>query len=524
MSSLLPFSRLLTSLFLVVAMACGARGATPVAPATGGRYITVGSTSEKFNYAWNPKVNYANWASTDENTVYTGDVLVFNYPAYSDEVYKFDDITAFQRCQFWKATKVCSDTDGEAGCTVRVDTPGLALFASGMIARCTWNSKLNISVVQRGTPRNVYVGKIMPGYTYQWNPAVNFTDWAATTTIYVGDSLVFKYPDGLDEVYKVPTQADYDACDVKNFEMMHTQSVKPSPFYAVPLSPSPALSRSPFFSPLPRVAASISAIMAGLPSAQFSPPSAGGLPRPVREAERISPSAIALEIENPPSFPTVAGEAATNGATSTCTDRDAEAGPSAKVAAPPAFSSAAADIYRDEAGGGGTEILPAEAGARGAAGGGASSGAEGGNGGGRGNGEQDSESNLPLDDDMEDDLSLITLQRHDDTRRPARLKRFCSQILSPVASPTTGIAAWMRELGRVFGWPLLGVVMVTYGINQGYASSLTDLSLSYYWKDVQHLQPAAAQFYMVRDVTWRDMALRGLTWHYVALRGMMWRG
>ncbi|CAI5500013.1 unnamed protein product [Closterium sp. Naga37s-1] len=97
MSSLLPFSRLLTSLFLVVAMACGARGATPVAPATGGRYITVGSTSEKFNYAWNPKVNYANWASTDENTVYTGDVLVFNYPAYSDEVYKFDDITAFQR-------------------------------------------------------------------------------------------------------------------------------------------------------------------------------------------------------------------------------------------------------------------------------------------------------------------------------------------------------------------------------------------------------------------------------------------
>ncbi|CAI5500012.1 unnamed protein product [Closterium sp. Naga37s-1] len=273
--------------------------------------------------------------------------------------------------------------------------------------------------------------------------------------------------------------------------------------------------------------------MAGLPSAQFSPPSAGGLPRPVREAERISPSAIALEIENPPSFPTVAGEAATNGATSTYTDRDAEAGPSAKVAAPPAFSSAAADIYRDEAGGGGTEILPAEAGARGAAGGGASSGAEGGNGGGRGNGEQDSESNLPLDDDVEDDLSLITLQRHDDTRRPARLKRFCSQLLSPVASPTTGIAAWMRELGRVFGWPLLGVVMVTYGINQGYASSLTDLSLSYYWKDVQHLQPAAAQFYMsFVGIPWDVKPLYGMItdtfpilgfqrWPYIALSGVI---
>ncbi|GJP41334.1 hypothetical protein CLOM_g996 [Closterium sp. NIES-68] len=201
-------------------MACGARGRTPVVPAEGGRYVTVGSTSEKFNYAWNPKVNYATWATTDENTVYTGDVLVFNYPAYSDEIYKFDDEAAFQRCQFWRATKVCSDTDGEAGCTVRVDTAGTALFASGMIARCTWNSRLNITVVQRGTPRNVYVGKLMPGYTYPWNPAVNFTEWAATTTIYVGDSLVFKYPSGLDEVYKVPTQADYDSCDVRNYEMM----------------------------------------------------------------------------------------------------------------------------------------------------------------------------------------------------------------------------------------------------------------------------------------------------------------
>ncbi|CAI5961181.1 unnamed protein product [Closterium sp. NIES-64] len=252
--------------------------------------------------------------------------------------------------------------------------------------------------------------------------------------------------------------------------------------------------------------------MAGLPSAQLSPPSASGLPRPVREVERISPSAIALEIENPPSFPTVAGEAATNGGTSTYTDRDAEAGPSAKAAAPPAFSSAAADIYRDETGGGGAEILPADEGARGAAGGGVGSGAVRGTGGGRENGEQDSESNLSLDDDVEDDLSLITLQRHADTRRPARLKRFCSQFLSPVASPITGIAAWMRELGRVFGWPLLGVVMVTYGINQGYASSLTDLSLSYYWKDVQHLQPAAAQFYM---------SFVGIPWDVKPLYGMI---
>ncbi|CAI5474035.1 unnamed protein product [Closterium sp. Yama58-4] len=464
-----------------------------------------------------PGVNYADWASTEDNTVYTGDVLVFNYPAYSDEVYLFSDPVAFQRCQFWKATKVCSDTDGEAGCTVRIDTPGVALFASGMIARCTWNSKLNVTVIQRGTPRNVYVGKIMPGYTYPWNPAVNYTDWAATTTVYIGDSLVFKYPDGLDEVYKVPTQADYDACEVRNYE-----TILP-----------PVLTQSPFFSPLPRVASSNSAAMAGVPSAQLSPRSASGPPHPVREAERISPSAISLDIENPRSFPTNAGKAATDGATCAYSGSGGEAGPSAKAAAPPAFSSAAADIYRDEAGVGGTEILPAEAGARGTAGGGASSGAEAGAAGGKGNGELNGESNPPLDDDVEDDLSLLTLQRPPPTTRSARLKRICGRLLSAVASPITGIAAWMRDLGRVFGWPLLGVVMVAYGINQGYGSSLMGLSLSYYWKDVQHLQPAAAQFYMsFVGIPWDVKPLYGMItdtfpilgfqrWPYIALSGII---
>ena len=49
---------------------------------------------------------------------------------------------------------------------------------------------------------------------------------------------------------------------------------------------------------------------------------------------------------------------------------------------------------------------------------------------------------------------------------------------------------------------MLLVVTVTYGISQGYASSLSALALSYYWKDVKKLQPAQTQFYMVGD--WVD--------------------
>ena len=55
---------------------------------------------------------------------------------------------------------------------------------------------------------------------------------------------------------------------------------------------------------------------------------------------------------------------------------------------------------------------------------------------------------------------------------------------------------------------MLLVVTVTYGISQGYASSLSALALSYYWKDVKKLQPAQTQFYMVR-------ALRGWVGEWV---------
>ncbi|GJP41339.1 hypothetical protein CLOM_g999 [Closterium sp. NIES-68] len=288
--------------------------------------------------------------------------------------------------------------------------------------------------------------------------------------------------------------------------------------------------------------------MTGLPPSQSFPRSAVGSPAcpadahslrgSPRGAEKasspIGATAISLEIEDPRGFPAAAGDGRVDGATRAYAERGGEAGLSAGVAAPLAFSSAApADIYRDEAGGGGIGLLTAEEGARGTSVGGALGGAGGATSGGRGDGEQDGGADFPPDDDVEDDLALITLQRQTPSRKPTLLSGFCGQILSPVTSPITGIAAWMRELGRVFGWPLLGVVMVTYGINQGYASSLTDLSLSYYWKDVQHLQPAAAQFYMsFVGIPWDVKPLYGMItdtfpilgfqrWPYIALSGII---
>eukprot|EP00475_Leptophrys_vorax_P012920 TRINITY_DN19298_c0_g1_i1.p1 TRINITY_DN19298_c0_g1~~TRINITY_DN19298_c0_g1_i1.p1 ORF type:complete len:278 (-),score=10.87 TRINITY_DN19298_c0_g1_i1:476-1309(-) len=212
----LPPAATLTLAVTVTGLLAALTATAVVMPTDGGRYVTVGATSTKFNYEWNPRTDMAAWAAKSTNKIYAGDVLVFNYPENSDELWQFADIDSYNSCNYAKARRVCSDKDGAVGCNLLVQA-GQLLLASGMIARCTYKAKLNVTVATRLGPKQVLVGEATGAYTYPWNQAVNYTQWLNKTKIYEGDSLVFKYDVGKDEVYVVPTQADYDACDVRNY-------------------------------------------------------------------------------------------------------------------------------------------------------------------------------------------------------------------------------------------------------------------------------------------------------------------
>ncbi|GJP71659.1 hypothetical protein CLOP_g2472 [Closterium sp. NIES-67] len=199
-------------LFLLFPAALVARAASAdVVPLEGRRYVRVGATDPKFNYGWNPKVNFTAWAEDPANRVYEGDVLVFYYPTGADEVYRFSSLADMQRCAYPKATRVCRDVDGAAGCKV-LASAGTALYASGMAARCNTSMQVAVEVAVASGPRDIVVGYPTGDFSWPWNPAVNYTDWLLNNTLYSGDVLYFKYAAHMDEVYIVPTQADYDAC------------------------------------------------------------------------------------------------------------------------------------------------------------------------------------------------------------------------------------------------------------------------------------------------------------------------
>ncbi|KAH7307156.1 hypothetical protein KP509_22G048500 [Ceratopteris richardii] len=52
---------------------------------------------------------------------------------------------------------------------------------------------------------------------------------------------------------------------------------------------------------------------------------------------------------------------------------------------------------------------------------------------------------------------------------------------------------WLKTLQEAFGAPFMAVIIIVYGISQGYVGTVRNLATNYYWKDVQKLQPAASQ-------------------------------
>nr|XP_043616493.1 probable folate-biopterin transporter 3 [Erigeron canadensis] len=70
---------------------------------------------------------------------------------------------------------------------------------------------------------------------------------------------------------------------------------------------------------------------------------------------------------------------------------------------------------------------------------------------------------------------------------------------------------WFRMLSEELSWRFVLAVVIVYGINQGTSIGLYKVSVQYYMKDVQKLQPSEAQFYSgIIQIPWLIKPLWGL--------------
>lgn len=71
--------------------------------------------------------------------------------------------------------------------------------------------------------------------------------------------------------------------------------------------------------------------------------------------------------------------------------------------------------------------------------------------------------------------------------------------------------AWFRMLVRELHWSFVLGVVATYGISQGLGGGIVRVASDYYWKDVQKVQPSAAQVYHgVTSIPWMVKPVWGL--------------
>ncbi|KAI5063221.1 hypothetical protein GOP47_0021768 [Adiantum capillus-veneris] len=91
---------------------------------------------------------------------------------------------------------------------------------------------------------------------------------------------------------------------------------------------------------------------------------------------------------------------------------------------------------------------------------------------------------------------------------------------------------WLQTLQTAFGAPFMSVIVIVYGVSQGYVGTVRSLATNYYWKDVQKLQPAASQvFEAFVGMPWNIKPIYGLItdtfpiggfqrWPYLAICGV----
>lgn len=95
-------------------------------------------------------------------------------------------------------------------------------------------------------------------------------------------------------------------------------------------------------------------------------------------------------------------------------------------------------------------------------------------------------------------------------------KEIGSQQAAYLPSPLT----WFRVLSRETHWSFVYGVIVVYGISQGFGGGAGRVSVEYYWKDVQKVQPSAAQVYHgITSIPWIVKPLWGLLTDVLPMAG-----
>lgn len=110
--------------------------------------------------------------------------------------------------------------------------------------------------------------------------------------------------------------------------------------------------------------------------------------------------------------------------------------------------------------------------------------------------------------DEEEKFPLEENQSHKEVQKNG----FCGKILSPFY--------WLEMLSNELHWRFVLGVVIVYGINQGLGMGLSRLSIQYYMKDEQKLQPSEAQFYSgIIQIPWMVKPFWGLLTDTVPILG-----
>ncbi|GJW20969.1 blue copper protein-like protein [Tanacetum coccineum] len=157
---------------------------------------------------WTLNFDYEAWAKGKEFVV--GDQLVFKYAEGKHNVFRVNG-TLFQQCSIPPTNEAL--TSGYD--VITLATPGRKWYICGVGSHCeSGGMKLFINVfpqpvpptpsVSRAPPSPILSGKVfVVGDNYGWTLNFDYQAWATGKEFVVGDKLVFRYPIGKHNVFRV---------------------------------------------------------------------------------------------------------------------------------------------------------------------------------------------------------------------------------------------------------------------------------------------------------------------------------
>ncbi|KAK3010284.1 hypothetical protein RJ639_011829 [Escallonia herrerae] len=186
-------------LFINVNPALVAPSAAPSQAIGSGKEFIVGD-----GHGWTPYFDYQAWAQGKDFRV--GDALVFKYPAGAHNVFKVNG-TGFQQCIKPPASEALTSGYDR----IVLATPGRKWYICGVSQHCAaGGQKLFINVNPAITAPSaapsqptVSANQFVVGDSQGWTTYFDYQAWARGKDFRVGDTLVFQYPVGAHNVFKV---------------------------------------------------------------------------------------------------------------------------------------------------------------------------------------------------------------------------------------------------------------------------------------------------------------------------------